>query len=255
MKVDFVIGGTQKGGTSALDAFLRQHPQIGMAADLKEVHFFDREEMFRGKPDYEKYHAHFRPSPQHAVIGEASPIYMYWNSAPPRIWSYNPDMKWILILRNPVERAYSAWNMEKKRGLEELSFNDAIAQESIRCREALPLQHRVFSYLDRGFYASQLRRLFNIFGSERCLVLLNEDLRVDQAATLRKIFRFLGVDDSFATPDTRVFEHDYDQPLDPKTYSMLRRIFYFDLKEVERLLGRELSMWYEIDPAKQIESV
>jgi hypothetical protein len=156
-------------------------------------------------------------------------------------------MKWILILRNPVERAYSAWNMEKKRGLEQFSFKDAIAEESVRCREALPLQHRVFSYVDRGFYAGQLRRLFNIFGPEKCLVLLNEDLQGDQGAALQGIFRFLGVNDSFTTPDTRVFEHEYDEPLDPKTYSMLMREFYFDLKELERLIGRDLSMWYDAD--------
>jgi hypothetical protein len=254
MKVDFVIGGTQKGGTSALDAFLRQHPQICMPADMKEVHFFDREEMFRGsKPDYDKYHAHFRPGKQHAIIGEASPIYMYWNSAPYRIWSYNPDMKWIVILRNPVERAYSAWNMERKRGLEQLSFADAIAQEAVRCRYALPLQHRVYSYLDRGFYAGQLRRLLNIFGSDKCLVLLNEDLQTDQTATLKRIFRFLQVNDSFTAPATRVFEHEYDEPLDPKTYAQLMRAFHFDLRALEQLIGRDLSSWYDTDPAKQMQ--
>src|SRR5437588_4189794 len=73
MKVGFVIGGTQKGGTSALDAFLRQHPEICMPGDLKEVHFFDREEMFRSSSvDYEKYHAHFCAEPRHQIMGEAS---------------------------------------------------------------------------------------------------------------------------------------------------------------------------------------
>src|SRR2546421_2086859 len=97
MKVGFVIGGTQKGGTSALDAFLRQHPQICMPVDLKEVHFFDREEMFCSNTlEYEKYHSYFQPERRHKVIGEASPIYMYWNNAPQRIWSYNPQMKWIV---------------------------------------------------------------------------------------------------------------------------------------------------------------
>ena len=210
--------------------------------------------MFRGsKPDYEKYHAHFQPGKQHTVIGEASPIYMYWNSAPYRIWSYNPDMKWIVILRNPVERAYSAWNMERKRGLEPLSFADAIAQEAVRCREALPQQHRVYSYLDRGFYADQLRRLFNIFGSDKCLVLINEDLKTDQTATLKKIFRFLELNDSFTVPAARVFEHEYDEPLDPETYAQLTRTFHFDLRALEQLVGRDLSSWYDADPGKQMQ--
>jgi hypothetical protein len=245
MKVNFVIGGTQKGGTSALDSFLRQHPQICMPNDIKEVHFFDREEMFCDrKPDYEKYHAHFRPTPDQRTIGEASPIYMYWESAPFRIWSYNPQMKWILILRNPVDRAYSAWNMERQRGAEKLSFEEAIAQEPVRCREALPLQHRIFSYADRGYYAGQVRRLFNIFDPEKCLCLLNEDLQAEHEPTVRTVFSFLGVDESIKIPQGRVFEHGYDQLLDSDLRSRLMQRFHFDIRELERLLGRDLSKWY-----------
>jgi hypothetical protein len=203
MLVNFVIGGTQKGGTSALDSFLRQHPQVCMSETRKELHFFDRVDEDR---DYRKYHANFRPRPQHRVIGEASPIYMYWETAPYRIWNYNPQMKWILILRHPVERAFSAWNMETKRGVESMSFCDAVEREAERCRETLPLQHRVYSYVDRGFYAHQVRRLFNIFGAENCLVILNEDLRRDHISTLRRVFEFLNVDPSAVPPEANVFE-------------------------------------------------
>jgi hypothetical protein len=243
MRVNFVIGGTQKGGTSALDSFLRQHPGICMPETKKELHFFDREENFNGKPAYQKYHAHFRPAPNHHATGEATPIYMYWNSAPYRIWSYNPAMKWILVLRNPADRAFSAWNMEKKRGAESLSFREAIEQEAERCREALPLQHRVFSYLDRGFYAHQVRRLFNIFGRENCLVVLNEDLRSNHQVTLRSVFDFLGVDKAFVPPEASVFEHDYDEELEAQMRATLTETFYFDIRELERLLGRDLSQW------------
>ena len=244
MKVDFVIGGTQKGGTSALDAFLRQHPEICMPSTRKELHFFDREENFRREPDYKKYHANFSPSAKHRVIGEATPIYMYWNAAPYRIWKYNPAMKWILVLRNPVERAFSAWNMERKRNAENLSFEQAVAQEEERCRSALPLQHRVYSYLDRGFYTPQIRRLFNTFGRDSCLVLLNEDLRRDHGTTLRSVFEFLGVDNSVVPPEANVFEHEYDEPMEPALYNKLKEMFRFDVKELEHLLQRDLSAWY-----------
>src|SRR5947208_10763136 len=218
MRVDFVIGGTQKGGTSALDSFLRQHPEICMPNTRKELHFFDRE---ADDTDYTKYHANFKPKPKQRVIGEASPIYMYWETAPYRIWKYNPKMKWILVLRNPVERAFSAWNMETKRGTEHLSFKEAIEQEAVRCRKALPLQHRVFSYVDRGFYAHQVCRLFNIFGEDNLLILLTEDLRMDHQNTLRKIFEFLNVDAGFVAPPASVFEQDYDDKIDPQLYSQL----------------------------------
>src|ERR1700730_4825224 len=241
MRVDFVIGGTQKGWTSALDSFLRQHPEICMPATKKELHFFDREEDDR---DYKKYHANFQPKPEHRVIGEASPIYMYWETAPYRIWSYNSKMKWILVLRNPVERAFSAWNMETKRGAENLSFKEAIEKEPERCREAVPLQHRVYSYIDRGFYAQQVRRLFNVFGADKCLILLNEELRGDHKNTLGRMFEFLNVDNSFIPPEASVFEQEYTDKIDNELSSRLIDVFYFDIKELERLVGRDLSAWY-----------
>jgi len=240
--VNFVIGGTQKGGTSALDSFLRQHPQVCMPETKKELHFFDRAEEDR---NYKKYHANFQRNPEHRVLGEASPIYMYWNTAPYRIWSYNPQMKWILVLRNPVERAFSAWNMEVSRGAEQLSFKDAIEHGAERCREALPLQHRVYSYIDRGFYASQVRRLFDIFGKANCLVLLNEELRAEHGKTLRRVFEFLEVDSSATPPTANVFEHEYDDKIDQELRSRLIDTFYFDIKELERMLQRDLSAWYD----------
>jgi len=245
MRVDFVIGGTQKGGTSALDSFLRQHPEICMPTTRKELHFFDREDENR---DYKEYHANFKPKPQHRVIGEASPIYIYWETAPYRIWKYNPQMKWILALRNPVERAFSAWNMETKRGKDKLTFADAIEREPERCREELPLQHRVYSYVDRGFYAQQVRRLFNIFGKENVLVLLSEELRYEHQKTLRSVFEFLGVDSSFVPPEASVFEQEYSIQIDNQLRSRLIDMFYFDVKQLEKLIGRDLSAWYNRKP-------
>jgi Sulfotransferase domain len=242
MRVDFVIGGTQKGGTSALDSFLRQHPEICMPTTRKELHFFDREEE---NSDYKKYHANFKPKSQHGVTGEASPIYMYWATAPYRIWKYNPRMKWILALRNPVERAFSAWNMETKRGKEKLSFVEAIEKEAERCREALPLQHRVYSYLDRGFYAHQVQRLFNIFGRNNVLILLSEELRTEHQKTLRRVFEFLRVDSSLVPPEANVFEQEYSIEIDNHLRARLTDMFYFDIKELEKLIGRDLSEWYQ----------
>ena len=213
-----------------------------MPTTRKELHFFDREEENR---EYKKYHANFKPKPHHRVIGEASPIYMYWEPAPYRIWKYNPKMKWILTLRNPIERAFSAWNMETKRGKEKLPFAEAIDKEPERCREALPLQHRVYSYIDRGFYAHQVRRLFNTFGKENCLILLSEELRNDHKKTLRRVFEFLGVDSSFTPPEATIFEQEYSTEIDQQLRSRLIDVFCFDIKELEKLIGRNLAAWYE----------
>ena len=213
-----------------------------MPTTRKELHFFDREDE---NTDYKEYHSNFKPKPQHRVIGEASPIYMYWEAAPYRIWRYNPKMKWILALRNPVERAFSAWNMETKRGKEKLSFAQAIDREPERCREALPLQHRVYSYADRGFYAHQARRLFNIFGRKNVLVLLSEELRNEHQKTLRRVFEFLGVDSSFVPPEASVFEQEYADKIDNQLRAHLIDMFYFDVRELEKLIGKGLATWCE----------
>ena len=122
-------------------------------ASRKEVHFFDTEENFtESPPDYSNYHAWFSPLLSHRVLGEATPIYMYWNQAPNRMHAYNPDMKIVIMLRCPIQRAFSHWNMERTRGNETLSFWEALMHEKARLDLALPNQQRVYSYVDRGFY-------------------------------------------------------------------------------------------------------
>jgi len=160
MKVNFLICGVQKGGTTAMYNYLSGHPEVFLVK-RKEAHFFDFERFFQtAQIDYSIYHSLFNPTPQQRVLGESTPIYMYWHEAPKRIWQYNPDMKLIAVLRNPIDRAYSHWNMEYDRKTDSLPFWEALQSEAQRCREALPYQHRVYSYVDRGFYTEQLRRLW-----------------------------------------------------------------------------------------------
>jgi hypothetical protein len=105
----------------------------------------------------------------------------------------------------------------------------------------------VFSYIDRGFYAHQVRRLFNVFGAGNCLVLLNEELRANHRNTLRRVFEFLNVDSKVVPTEARVFEQDYNESIDPTLYAKLMDTFYFDIRELERLLRRDLSSWYARD--------
>jgi hypothetical protein len=86
--------------------------------------------------------------------------------------------------------------------------------------------------------------LFNIFGKNNCLILLNEELRNDHKKTLRRVFEFLGVDSSFVPPEASVFEQEYSDKIDNQLRSRLIDIFQFDIKELERLLVRDLSNWY-----------
>ena len=150
--VGFLVAGTQKGGTTALHMWLKKHRQV-MMAKRKEVHFFDNEKHDWKSRNYDPYHAYFKPNPRGKLVGEATPIYMYWNGAVRRIFEYNPEMKFVISLRDPVARAYSHWNMERDMKKEKLPFWEALQAEERRARKASPLQTRAFSYLDRGFYA------------------------------------------------------------------------------------------------------
>lgn len=241
--VDFVICGTQKGGTTALDVYLREHPEICMA-NQKEVHYFDNEEHFaNGNPDYSKYHAFFIPKKTEKLLGEATPIYMYWNESPKRIFEYNHKMKLIIILRNPIERAYSHWNMERSRNADNLSFSDAINTESERCRESLPYQHRVFSYIDRGHYLDQLRRIWKYFNKEQVLVLKNEDLKQNPNDTLNQVADFLGVTQFNNIESKDVHSRPYVSQINQEERAFLKSIFDPEIRELEVELQWDCSDW------------
>ncbi|MEL7085014.1 MAG: sulfotransferase domain-containing protein [Cyanobacteria bacterium J06597_1] len=241
--VDFIVCGTQKGGTSALDAYLREHPDLCMANE-KEVHFFDRDSYFsNGRPDYSQYHACFTLERADQLVGEATPIYMYWYDAPRRMWDYNPNLKLILILRNPIERAYSHWNMERIRNAETLPFWDAILLERERCRSSLPLQHRVYSYLDRGFYLQQLRRLQTYFLDSQILVVKNEDLKSNPTAILNRICDFLGVSRLESITHKDVHSRPYIDTMSDREWEYLKHLYEYEIRGLERLLGWDCSDW------------
>ncbi len=191
MRVSFLVAGVQRGGTTSLDAWLRQHPSVCMA-NRKEVHFFDSDDHFRSPPDYRGYHRLFSPR-EDALCGESTPIYLYWADAARRIWQYSPLMRLIVLLRCPAEWAWSHWRLERSRGAEALAFSEAIRQESERSRAALPAQHRVFSYTDRGFYGEQIRRLRRFFPDEQLLFVKSENFFADPQRELDRICGFLGI--------------------------------------------------------------
>ncbi len=186
IRVGFVVAGAQKAGTTALDAYLRLHPDISMASQ-KEVHFFDKDDVYASdQPAFDYYHKFFNADDYRAgkLLGEATPSYIFLHRVAARIWQYNRSMKFIVILRNPIDRAFSHWNMEHVRGNETLSFFDAVTQESIRGGAALENQHRVYSYIARGYYSCQLQRLWDFFPKQQVLILKYDDL-CSQPAQMR----------------------------------------------------------------------
>lgn len=247
-KVDLIIAGVQKGGTTALFDHLRDFPQIGLSR-IKETHFFDDEARVDwSAPDYAAYHALF---PETATIrAEATPIYAYWPNAIERIRAYHPGMKIILILRDPIERAWSHWKMEYARGLETQPFDWCIRAGRARVASGDPTApgyHRVHSYVERGFYARQIERVLAAFPATQVRLFGSERLRADPEAILHEICAFVGI----AAPTHPVRpravhvgrEMDYPSMLTADDIALLQGIYAEDVAAVREMPGRVGNDW------------
>jgi hypothetical protein len=241
-RLDFILAGTQKSGTTALHYFLSKHPDVAMG-DRQEMHFFDNEEIFSRPVDYELLHQHFRRVPTSTIAGECTPIYIYWKPAIERIWKYNPKIKFLIILRNPVDRAFAHWNMQRFKGREPLDFLDAVKEEKSRAKEAAPLQLRRFSYVDRGFYAGQLERVFKFFSKEQVKIIKFEEFQGKKSETLNAIFRFLGVEPVLSSRDKDRNVVPYERKITAKERKYLYTIFADNIAKLEQMLDWDCSDW------------
>jgi hypothetical protein len=243
-RICFLIAGAQKGGTSALFDYLGEEPGLLLSRE-KEVHFFDDEDQDWARPDYGGYHASF-PGAVGRLRGEATPIYLYWPNSLERIAAYNPAMKLIVLLREPVARAWSHWKMEYARGVETKPFAWCIREGRARLFDADPSGaapwgfHREFSYVERGFYGEQIERLLGLFPREQLLVLRSQDLRNDPASTLASVRRFLGLGTN--GPPTAREVHvgrkmDYGADLASADIEHLGRIYATDMGRLADLTG------------------
>lgn len=212
-KLDFLIAGVQKSGTTALHHFLRQHHQIFMPKQ-KELHFFDNESIDWINPDYDSlYHKHFSDALTQNLFGEATPVYTYWQPSMFRIYQYNPSIKIIVVFRDPVARAYSHWRMETTRGTETLHFSEAIRIGRKRVIEQANVNglNKTYSYVERGFYAEQIERLFYYFQRNQILIMQKKNLEINFQKALNQITSFLNIEEYKEYPEfERIYPFEYD---------------------------------------------
>lgn len=239
--IDFLVVGVQKSGTSALDSYLREHSEIEMAYK-KEVHFFDNEDNFKGIVNYDSYHKNFS-SDYSKVRGECTPVYMYWSPSMSRIFEYNPQLKIIAALRNPIERAFSHWNMARNRNADTATFSTAIRQESARCQHALPFQHRAFSYTDRGFYSEQVSRIWQFFPKEQTLFIKHEKLKNRPDQVLEGISDFLDVSEFKNVKEKDDHSTPYVSKLSDCDYEYLSELYFDEIEKIETMLKWDCSNW------------
>ena len=210
---DFLILGTKRGGTTSLWNYLLEHPGVlamwPAAENLKSPHYF----YWHHDKGLNWYRSHFPTAAsrrikerrlRHSVVaGEASPYYLYDPRVPQRVASVIPDVRLIVALRDPVERAFSHYKERVRAGVEELSFEQALEAEPGRLAGEVEKmmaepsyysrRHDWYSYRDRGIYAPQLRRWRSLFPHASLLVLRSEDLYANPQETLTDVTDFLGL--------------------------------------------------------------
>jgi len=239
----FLVLGAQKAGTTALYAYLRRHPEV-TGPSWKEVSFFDRH-WARGT---RWYRGNF-PLRRRAVVGEASPSYLFHPLAPSRVHAVVPEARLVALLRNPIDRALSHYHHEVALGRERLSFEEALDAEERRTAgevERLLADDRAFStawwdhtYVARGLYADQLERWWELFPREQLLVLTTDELGADPASAYARVLEHVGAPPYELQEYPRVFERDY-APMSTETRERLRALFDEPNRRLERLLGRRL---------------
>ena len=248
-RIDFIVPGAQKSGTTALHYFLKNHPQIALP-DRHEMHFFDDEEIFWRSPvDYEFLHRHFRGRPVRllpvrlGLAGEVTPSYLYWKPTMERIATYNPQIKLVILLRNPIDRAFAHWNMQRFKGREPLDFLDALKEERRRIAQPLSIESRRFAYVDRGFYSVQLERVFKFFPREQVHIVKFEDFRDRKQKALDSIFDFLGVKRIRNVRDKDRNVVPYERAMTTEERKYLAEVFSAEIAKLEQLLGWDLADW------------
>lgn len=250
---NFIIIGAAKCGTTTLFHDLRSHPTIETSF-VKEILFFS-DNYWKGLSWYRMHFPTFLSTLKnpHIKICEASPYYMFHPGTPKRVYRHLPDVKIIVMLRNPVDRAYSQYGDSVRGGYEVLSFEDAIKQENERVKleyeeqmlmddpKYFNLNHRIFSYLSRSEYATQIKRWFRYFDREQIMFIKSEDFFRDKYPILQDITQFLG-NPPFSKDNVSNDNRNpgkYRAPLNRETREMLKEYFKPHNQLLYQLLGRD----------------
>jgi len=231
----FIIVGAQKCGTTSLWGYLNQHPEIQMCA-TKELHYFLRElnNPQYPYPNHAWYNSQF---PSGCVTGEATPSYCFWPGVIERIYDYNPHIKLIMLLRNPVQRALSHYWMEFQRGKENLPILQAMIAETRRIAFQDKDQLYYHSYISRGQYAEQLDTIYAHFPPDNVHVILLEDLQKQPDNVMKKVCEFIGVDSTFRFDVSTIYRKGTYPLSDNNVIEYLRYRFELSNKELANRYG------------------
>ena len=286
MKVDFFIVGAPKAGTTSLYHYLSEHPQVEMSSQKEPDYFSDKaineQGMYYGKNrinTLDKYESLFVQK-ESVVYGEASVSYLFYENVAEDIKKYNPNAKIIIMLRDPIERAFSHYLMDYRLGLISDSFENVLAKISKHKNAHLFYQQ----YIEVSKYAKQIQRYLDFFKKENILFIDYEDFKKNVSKTVDQVYNFLNIStefvadintkhNTFIMPKNKIirliysfvflrkiltflfptylvknirvllFKSDKKPELLKETRSLLSIIFNDDIKKMEEVLAKNYSKW------------
>lgn len=244
---DFIGIGAARCGTTSVHAFLHGHPEA-FVPERKELHFFSLGRI--GSPHCRirtaaEYASYFEGSDCAQVRGEISPSYLWIPGTAQAIKKLLPNVKLLVMLRDPVERAISDFQYSWKNGLNRRPFDEFVRKGMAALRaghlEAQPFHPSAILW--KGLYAQQLKEYLGVFSSESLGVFLLEDLRQAPATIASDICRFLGLPSSDAPSISHTNRRPSGEPVDRKIRAQLRDFYKPSVQELGSLLGRPLDEW------------
>ena len=247
--LDFSIIGVEKGGTTSLLSNLSKHPDIYMAKPKThpggEMHYFNYQitklnrngKWFQSQFDY-----------SYKIVGAKNPNHIYLDFMHQYLSHFNPFLKMILVLRNPIDRAYSEWHMFNKSSKfvknsgNFKTFEEAINDElDNRLKEPPNFYVANFHHLQRGLYYKQIKKLLHHFPMQNLLIILNEDLKNNEKNTYEKIYQFLDVNIKHCNYEIKLEgkynKNQKEKDIHPKLRKKMIDFFKNDVKKLEKLLN------------------
>jgi len=280
VKVNTFIVGAPKAGTTSLHYYLQQHPDVCMS-EIKEPNYFTAQEVVKLYYDVSSvnsedwYHSIFA-EPTRKVIGEGSVSYLFYPEVAQKIYEYNPEARILIILRNPVQRAFSHYLMDCRLGLCNISLEEILDKPS-------KYPHFYLQFVELGMYHQQINRYIDVFGHKQVKVMFYDDLKTEPDLFIDQVFSFLAlrsidvnmvVKNKFKQPSSKIiaklyqfkwmrsylniffpkgfllkiksviFKDSKKPILDPSIKRKLSEIYKNDIVELSKLLSKDLSAWY-----------
>ena len=287
MKVDFFIVGAPKAGTTSLYHYLAEHPQIEMSSQKEPDYFSDtaiqEQGMYYRKnriDTEEKYYSLFNVESKNVIFGEASVSYLFYKSVAGDIKKYNANAKIIIILRNPIDRAFSHYLMDYRLGLVSDTFDEIVNKTSNNNKVHLYYQQ----YIQISEYAKQIARYYQQFDEDKIMLIDYEDFKKDVGEIVKSVYTFLGINseykadinkkhNTFTMPKNNLIRYIYSfvfirnmltflfpkslvksvrsilfkqnkkPKLSDETRKQLKQFFKEDIWELSQILNKDFSKW------------